>query len=175
MSTGQTMLTLGAFTFLMAIMLNFYTVLGETGDIIQGGQDGILATTIATSYKEIARGLAFDEISDTCNTAIHNAAVLTPSYALGPEAGDDSLVNFNDIDDFNGFETEKSPAGSVFRYRTRFTVYYVNPDNINQKSVNQTFTKRLDMRTWRVFPAVLDPTLIDTMRTSLVMGYFHFN
>jgi hypothetical protein len=175
MSTGQTMLTLAAFAFLTTILLNFYQVLGGTGDVIQNGQDGILATTIATSYKEIARGLAFDEISDTCSSAIRNPTALTPSFLLGRESGDDSLAVFNDIDDMNGFEVEKQAVGSVFRYRTRFNVSYVNPDNIDQVSSVQTFTKRLDMKTWRVFPPVLDPTQIDTMRTSMVMGYFHFN
>jgi hypothetical protein len=175
MTTGQTMLTLGAFMFLTTILMNFYQVLGGTGDTIQNGQDGILATTIATSYKEIARGLAFDEFSDTCSSAIRNATALTSPLHLRREAGEDSLAAFNDIDDLNGFEVEKQAIGSVVRYHTRFTVYYVDPDNIDHYSSVQTFTKRLDMKTWRVYPPVLDPTQIDTMRTTMVMGYFHFN
>jgi hypothetical protein len=175
MTTGQTMLTLGAFMFLTTILMNFYQVLGGTGDTIQNGQDGILATTIATSYKEIARGLAFDEVSDTCSSAIRNASILTSPYFLGREAGDDSLAVFNDIDDLNGFEVEKQAVGSVFRYRTHFDVYYVDPDDIDHASSVQTFTKRLDMKTWRVYPPVLDPSQVDTMRTTMVMGYFHFN
>jgi hypothetical protein len=31
------------------------------------------------------------------------------------------------------------------------------------------------MRTWRVFPAPLSDEIVDTLTTSIVMGYFHFD
>ena len=42
----------------------FYGATGESRTVIGNGRDGILATTIATSYKEMARGLSFDQITD---------------------------------------------------------------------------------------------------------------
>jgi len=175
MTTGQTILTIGAFMFLTTILLNFYRVAAETGDSIASGQDGILATTIAATYAEVAHGLAFDEVTDTTNAALTNPMALTSSTALGSEGLEDSLARFNDFDDFNGKTSEKQAAGTNRRYRTRFTVYYINPDNINQKSSVQTYVKRMDMVTWRIFPPANSPTDIDTVRTFLVLGYFHFD
>ncbi len=175
MTTGQTILSIGAFMFLTTILMNFYRVTAETGDSIASGQDGILATTIAASYTEIAQGLAFDEVTDTTNAALANPSVLTGPTALGPEAGDDSMALFNDFDDYNGKSYEKQATGTNRRYRTQFTVSYVNPDNINQKSSVRTFVKRMDLKTWRVSPPPSSPTEIDTVRTFLVLGYFHFD
>jgi hypothetical protein len=175
MNTGQTMLTLGAFIFLTTILMNFYGLVGQTGDTIKSGQDGILATTIASSYMEIAQGLAFDQITDTSDIALHDPTALTSTGTLGSELGEDSLNQFNDFDDFNGHEFEKQAIGSECRYRTRFTVYYVNPDNLDQLVASRTFTKRMDLWTWRVFPAPLGEDQADTVRTSVVLGYFHFD
>jgi len=175
MSTGQTMLSIGAFMFLTTILLNFYRVAAETGDTIASGQDGILATTIAASYSEIAQGLAFDEITDSTNAALASPTVLTPASSLGPEAGEDSLKDFNDFDDFNGKYFDKRATGTNRIYRTWFTVSYVNPDNISQVSSARTFVKRMDLRTWRISPAAASASEIDTVRTFLVLGYFHFD
>lgn len=175
MTTGQTLLTLGAFMLLSTILLNFYGTMGESGAVINNGQDGILATTVATSYKEMARGLSFDQITDTSDVAIRNPAVLTTPYALGPEPGEDSLSQFNDFDDLNGFVQDKQVTGSTCIYRTSFTVHYVDPDDVDHASSVATFTKRLDMKTWRTYPPVNGQDELDTVRTSMVLGYFHFN
>lgn len=175
MTTGQTILSIGAFMFLTTILLNFYRVTAETGDSIASGQDGILATTIAASYAEVAQGLAFDEVTDTTNAALANPSALTAPAELGPEAGEDSVASFNDFDDFNGKVFEKQATGTNRRYRTVFRVTYVAPNNINQKSLVQTFVKRMDLKTWRVSPPATSPTDIDTVRTFLVLGYFHFD
>lgn len=173
MSTGQTMLTLGAFMFLSTILLNFYRLVADTGTVIASGQDGILATTIAVSYMELAQGAAFDNITDSSNVAIANPSALTST--LGPEAGEDSLWSYNDFDDFNGATIDKQAVGSIRQYRTTFSVCYVNPDDVSQKSGGKTFVKRMDLKTWRIYPPATGPNDIDTVRTSLVMGYFHFD
>ncbi|MBP1655075.1 MAG: hypothetical protein H6Q28_1631, partial [Bacteroidetes bacterium] len=67
MSTNYTMMTIGAFTILMTILQNFYSLLGITGGDVTDAQDMILATTLATSYLESAQGLAFDDVTDTTN------------------------------------------------------------------------------------------------------------
>jgi len=175
MTTGQTILTIGAFMFLTTILLNFYRVAAETGDTIASGQDGILATTIAAAYSEIAQGLAFDEVTDSTNAALVSPTVLTPATSLGAEAGEDSVRDFNDFDDFNRKSFDKQATGTNRRYRTYFTVSYVNPDNINQVSSVRTFVKRMDLTTWRVSPPPSSPNEIDTVRTFLILGYFHFD
>jgi hypothetical protein len=175
MNTGQTLLTIGAFMFLTTIMLNFYRLVADTGDTIASGQDGILATTIATSYMELANGMAFDDVTDTSNVGLTSTIFLTAASSLGTEAGEDSLDSFNDFDDFNHRDFVKQANGTNRSYKVHFDVYYVNPNNINQKSSVQTYVKRMDIKTWRIFPVATSATEIDTVRNSLVMGYFHFN
>lgn len=174
--SNHTLLTIGAFIFLSTILVSFYRLMGSTGDDVGNAQDMILAATISTSYIELAQGLAFDEKTDTTNVAIGNPSALTIPAKLGPDgAGEDSLTAFNDFDDFNGLVLEKTPTGTNKRFKTRFTVSYVNPNNADAISSTQTFVKRLDLKTWRTYPPTDNGVPIDTLRMSIGMGYFHFD
>jgi hypothetical protein len=175
MSSNYTLLSIGAFIILTTILNNFYGLLGSTGDDVADAQDMILATAITTSYLEIAQGLAFDEVTDTSSVAIGNPSALTAVSLLGPEDGsEDSVHAFDDFDDFDGLEIEKDATGVDKRFRTRFAVSYVNPANVSQVSVTRTLVKRIDTKTWRVHPPI-EGTDTDTLRLSLVLGYFHFD
>jgi hypothetical protein len=174
MNTGQTLMTLGAFMLLTTVLLNFYSILSSTNDSIASGQDGILETTIATSYIELAQGLAFDEVTDSSDIALGNPNALTDPGNLGPDGPDeDSVQNFTDFDDFNGLTVDKEASGTNRRYRTTFEVHYVDPLNIENIKMSKTFVKRIDLTTWRIFPPVSGIT--DTLKTSSIMGYFNFN
>jgi hypothetical protein len=167
MGLGQTLLTIGAFILLSTILQGVYNSMGNVGSDISSGQDGILATTIATSYCEMANGLAFDQVTANSDTALYNVNSLT--YPCGPEGTEDSLANFNDFDDL------KIAGGSLRRYTTRFAVSYVDEANIGTKVAYRTNLKRLDLKTWRTFPLPARDERIDTLNTSIVMGYFHFD
>lgn len=176
MSFSQTLLSIVALMFLSSILLGFYRILGGTGNDIDSGQDGILATTLSTSYMELAHGLSFDSITDTSNIALQNPSVLTAPGSLGRESVlEDSLHEFNDFDDFNNFTVEKEALGTGRRYRSSFKVHYVNPDNVAQVSTSRTFVKRMDLKTWRVNPPPPPDHQLDTLRMSMVLGYFHFD
>jgi hypothetical protein len=164
--SNHTLLTIGAFILLSSILLAFYRLLGSTGDDITDAQDLILATTISTSYIELAQGLAFDEFTDTTNAAVGAPSSMTPPYLLGPEPGEDSIAVCNHFDDFTG--TNK-------RFKTVFTFSYVNPENIDVPVSYQTFVKRLDIATWRSFPLPSSSEQADTFRVSIGLGYFHFD
>jgi len=175
MSTNNTMLTIGAFVLLVTLLQNFYGMLGTTGGDISGAQDMILASTLATSYLETAQGLAFDEITDTTNLALGSPSALTSYDHLGRDGThEDSLQLFDDFDDFNGYTLEREANHSGRRYTTSFRVSYVDPNNPNTVTSARTFVKRLDLRCWRSFPPPAG-TALDTLRMSLVMGYFHFD
>ena len=176
MGTGQTILSMAALMFLSTSLLNFYRLLGSTGDDIASAQDGILGTTICTSYMELASGLAFDSYTDTSEAALTSIDVLTVPGVLGPEIADeDSVSEFNDFDDFNNFEVEKTAGGTSRKYKAKFNVYYVNPLNISSISFARTYVKRLDVKIWRTFPHATEGSRLDTLRMSQVMGYFHFD
>ncbi len=176
MTTGQTILTMAAFMFLSTILLNFYQTMNLSGDQISSGQDGILSTTIATSYMEIAQGLAFDVVTDTSDIALYNVSALTSPGSLGREGSfEDSLQNFDDVDDFNNYEIVKTAGNTGRRYKTTFKVNYVNISDANSISSVRTFVKRLDLKTWRIAPPLTRSTPIDTLKLSMVSGYFHFD
>jgi len=168
------LLTLGAFVLLSTILVNFYGTSASAGDAIGSGQDGIFLTSITTSFIEQAQGLAFDSITDTMHVGLSDITALTSPLNLGPEAGEDSLQAFNDFDDLNGFSVEKEAGTSNRRYRVEFAVSYVDMTDLEKVLMTRTFIKRLDMKTWRTFP-VSRESGVDTLRTSFIMGYFHFD
>jgi len=176
MSTNHTMLTIFAFILLTSVMLSFYRLMALSGDDISGAQDMILATSLSTSYTEIAKGLAFDHVTDSSHVALYNPSVLTDPNALGPEnAGEDSIYNFDDVDDFDGFVIDKEASGTGRRFTITFAVHYVDPLNIQNISTQKTFVKRVDMKSWRSTPPAPAGANLDTLRSSITIGYFHFD
>jgi hypothetical protein len=174
LGSGHTLLTVGAFVLLSTILVNFYGTSASAGDAIGSGQDGIFLTSITTSFIEQAQGLAFDAVTDTMHVGLTGVSALTSPLSLGPEAGEDSLYKFDDFDDFNGFSIEREAGTSNRRYRAEFKVSYVDVTNLETVLLSRTFVKRLDIKTWRTFP-VSRQSAVDTLRTSFVMGYFHFD
>ena len=176
MNTGQTFLTIGALVLLMTTLVGFYRLLGHNGDRLEISQDGITATTIATSIMEIASSLAYDATTDTTNVALSAIGQLTAPNHLGNEGSwDDSLHKYDDFDDFNGDTLQRSMPGDLGIFSVAFQVSYVNPDNLNEQSANRQYVKRLDMRIWKSWPPPLDGGSVDTTRMSMVLGYFHFD
>jgi hypothetical protein len=163
------MLTLAALMMLTTILLNFYRLMLDNGDRIDAGQDGILATTLTSSYIDLALGRAFDSVTDAANVPYTSPDSLSGS--LGPDSlHEDNLYRFNDFDDFHGFVAEHQPDGTNRRYKTSFQVHYVNPTRIEINSSKKTFYKRMDLKTWRVLP----PGETDTLKISIVKGYYFF-
>ena len=174
MSTGQVILTVGAFMLLSTILVTFYGLVADSNRTIDSTQGDITEVALAISFQEIIQGMAFDEATgDSMRVQVNDL-----SSTLGPDnpppSGEDNETNletFDDIDDFNGYEIDQvNPGGVLGRYRTHFSVFYVNPSDISQVSAGKTFVKRVDMRLWRVSPPGQD-----TLRTSFVVGYFHFD
>jgi hypothetical protein len=177
MNTGQTILTIGALVLLATILTNFYGTVAIIGDDISDGQDDILATAVATSWAELAQGMAFDNVTDTSDIAFQNPSVLTSHLVLGVEGAEktDSIATYNDFDDFNGALLEKQTGTTGKVFATRFAVCYVDSNDVNTIVSSKTFVKRMDMATWRLRPAPHSGERIDTLRTSIVYSYFNFN
>lgn len=184
MSTGQTMLTIGAFILLSNILVTFYRLLAESGQTIDSAQSGITAVSLATSYTQIAQGLVFDE--NTYERSITQLDNLTPPARLGRDLfygvdtacqrtgvcdSETTMSYFDDIDDLNGFSIRDTTLGGTLGYyRAGFKVYYVYPSNIDSASnTKQTFVKRLDVKIWRE-----SPPSTDTVQMSMIRAYWHF-
>lgn len=178
MSTSNTFLTLGAFVLLATLMVGFYRNLARGGDTVLDSQSGIATLTLASTYMELAQGLAFDEATIDSFITVTDMAALTPPARLGPdnpppsgEAVEAGFSTFDDIDDLNGLalvDTSFRKISGV--YKTSFAVHYVEPTNLAQISTARSFTKRIDMSIVRI-----DPVSTDTLRHSVVVGYFHFD
>jgi len=179
MHTGQTLLTILAFILLSTVMTNFYHQMDNVGDTVDEGQDGILATSINTSYAEVAERLAFDSATIANNIMDRNGnrgRLTNPdSLRFHPNLGEkkDSIYTFVCLDAFNKDTLERSPAGSARVYRTAFEVCYVDSSDFSVKSATRTYVKRLDMKTWRISPPPMADR-IDTVKMSLVVGHFTF-
>jgi hypothetical protein len=174
--SNHTILTIGAFLILTTVLLSLYRLLGTAGDDVSNAQDMILATTITTSYLELAQGLAFDQMTDTSHVAFANASTLTPVSWLGRDtSAENSIPAFNDFDDFSGYSLEKTATGSNKRFTTAFRVHYVEMGNVDQISAVPTFVKRMDVKTWRSYPPATEGAIPDTLKMSICMGYFHYD
>jgi hypothetical protein len=172
MNTGQTILTIGAFILLSTILQGMLNSTSMINDDIGSSQDGIMMTSLAVSYSEHINSLRFDSVT-AGGAAVTDLSLLT--YPCGPEPGEVDMATFDDIDDLNGYSEERVGGNSNRRYRAAFTVSYCDPTQVDQNSGSRCLTKRLDMKIWRSFPPRGRDEYLDTLKASLVMGYFNFN
>jgi hypothetical protein len=167
-----------AFVLFYVLLITFYNTLALSTTGVNNAQSGISALTLATTYQEFAQQLSFDEA--TIDSFLTNSELnsLTAPANLGPEnpppvgeLTENTLKAFDDIDDLKGYTlVDSTMKGIVGTYKTAFDVNYVNPSNINQISNTRTFVKRVDIKIWRI-----NPKSTDTLKSSIVMGYFHFD
>ncbi|MEK6572069.1 MAG: hypothetical protein AABZ61_11900, partial [Bacteroidota bacterium] len=155
---------------------SFYGIMADSAQAVNTTQGDITEVALAISYMEIIQGMSFDEV--TVDSFLAGSQVNNLSAVLGPdnpppvgEPYEDHLEHFDDIDDFNNYEIEETnPGGTLGTFRTHFNVYYVDPNDINLISSGKTFVKRVDMKLWRT-----SPPSQDTLKSSFVVGYFHFD
>ena len=167
MNTGQVILSIGAFMFLGTVLVNFNHLVVVNNEDLSDNHDLIIAASIATTYLDAAQAMNFDE--NAIEQPINDPKDLTEPNDLGPD-GEADIAGFDDFDDFNGYSVTQQAEGNNGVFRSDFTVTYVDPEDINYKSV-QTFLKRLDIKTWRVDV----PATKDTVRMFTTMAYFKFN
>lgn len=178
MNSGQTFLTIGAFVLLSTILLNFYRVLSSTSTDVNQSEANIAEVALATSYNEFAQGLCFDEASIDSFITTANINSLTAPTSLGVdsppgpgEPNETTMKAFDDFDDFNNYAFDDSAlVSSVGIFHSDFKVYYVSALDVNTVSTTRTFVKRMDITIYRKIPPSGD-----TLRTSYILGYFHFD
>ncbi|MEK9138925.1 MAG: hypothetical protein AAB393_17535, partial [Bacteroidota bacterium] len=133
---------------------------------------------LAASGTEVANVLAFDEA--TVDSFVTTASIdrLTSPSSLGieypppsPEPSEVGFTTFDDIDDLNNFTIIDSTLFGISGvFKTNFNVHYVDPMNLNLVKATRTFVKRINMTVVRLYPVSTD-----TLRYSMIMGYFHFD
>lgn len=146
MSSGQTLLALGAMVLLGKLALSTNYFLADTDTLLLQAEAVSTATTIgqSTIEKIVVRGYDHNYPGDDDSVTV-DMFVLPSQLGLdaGEIAGRDTM--FNDIDDFKGFvDSVNTPRFGKFYVST--SVYYAREtapyDSINAKS----FLKRVDVR-----------------------------
>jgi hypothetical protein len=166
------MLTIGAMTLLLTIVLNTFTGLNASDTVQLKAKCGLAAVSLAEMVLEDASGQAFD-VHTTNDTLQTSTSKLTPAASLGPESRDTSKMylgtnNFDDFDDYNGL-VYKLYNELPDTFYVGCTVTYYNPGSPKVIPSTQTFDKIL---TVKVSSPHLSP---DTIKLQYVFSYFFFN
>ena len=120
MSTGQSMLSLGAILLLAFISLNFNSTLLQTTTVETENKVYLTAFSLGDDLIEEIKQKAFDE--RTIDFQAINANQLT--FPCNPETGE-VWPNFDDMDDYNNFSKPVS-LPHVEDYTVTSKVNYVN-------------------------------------------------
>ena len=167
MNTGQLLLSLGAIMLLSLVVLRQNGDYLGTGDSLLESKLGIMAVSEAASTMEQVSRLAFDEHSkDSTFTGL--LSDLTPPGALGPDAGEDSVQKFNDIDDYNGYTRFDQTDVGDFQIRCR--VAYIDPSSPDvDYTAGPTWHKKVTVTVFGPQPA-----LKDSIQYSTILSYWSF-
>ena len=159
MNTGQQIITVGALFLLSLLVLMVYRSTGNRSTSNYENEAILTGTSIGQSMLEEITSKAFDEntISSTAKTPSDLSA------ALGPDAGESTASQFDDVDDYNNYTTSDS-LERMGRYDIRVSVYYVEKMNPDVKSYVRTFTKRIDVK-------LTNKNIPDTLQLNYVVAY----
>ncbi|MCS7052767.1 MAG: hypothetical protein NZM09_03410 [Ignavibacterium sp.] len=139
----NTMLAMGALLLFSFISLNFNGVVLQNLTNEIDNKVFLTAFSLADDLIEEIKLRAFDE--KTVVFQAINKEQLTSTNSLGPDSGEVSVNNYDDIDDYNGFVKNVSLPHAE-NYTIISNVYYVNENNQDLRSFTQTFYKRVDVK-----------------------------
>jgi len=142
MNSASSLLLIGGILFFTNLILTFNRTTSTQADIIYGNESFIYGESLGQSLIEEIETRYFDE--NTITNEVTDPEDLTGSNSLTHEDGEYSLIEFDDIDDFNGFLLVDSLSGHGI-YNCTVEVYYVDPDYPEAKSNNAFFSKRVDI------------------------------
>lgn len=124
MSSGQSMLVLGATILFALISLRFNTAMLEDTTLQIQNKVNLTAFSLADDMIEEIKEKAFDQKTIDFQAIAVNQ--LTAAYALG-HGGSESWPNFNDIDDYNGYSKDVDLPHAE-GYTVNCAVNYVDAD-----------------------------------------------
>lgn len=150
MMTGHMMFVVVAFALLSLVTLGVNGLILEKTTVMLDAEASITAISIAQAMIDEIQTKSFD--TKTVTARVFNAADLTPTIRLGPEAGEtitlpdvfpfrsDSL--YDDVDDYNNYRrTVTTPR--LGNFAVVDSVYYASESNLDLRSSTQTFYKKI--------------------------------
>jgi len=161
MNTGQMLMALGALILLSAMVMRFNRAVLTSDDVMYNSKFNVLASSLATSLIEEAKGKAFD--TKTVSAAVNNVNQL--STALKAEGGE-VYPDFDDFDDFNGYVKVDSTMPSAVFYVTS-KVTYVSMSNPDVESSTPTWRKGITV-------TVMSSSMSNPVQMSSLYTYWYY-
>jgi len=136
-------LSIGAIVLMALASLRFNTTLLQNRTTEIENKVYLTAFSLADDLIEEIKQKAFDE--ETVEWRAITTDQLTPSNAFGPvDAGESSVYDFDDIDDYHGYNKAVSLPHAE-NYTVTSTVDYVSASSPDVTSSLQTFFKRISV------------------------------
>jgi hypothetical protein len=136
------MLSIGALILLTTLALTIYRTNSSQTSLSYNNEAWITGTALGQSLLEEIETKAFDE--NTATAPCTSATALTTAAYLGPDAGETSSTNFDDVDDYNNF-SRVTGTSRLGNFTVSVKVYYVQPTALGTKSLVQSFIKKVDV------------------------------
>jgi len=141
MSSIHSLLTIAAIFLFSLISLRFNSVALQNMQLEIENKVYLTAFSLGDDLLEEIKQRAFDE--ETIVFRAINPDELTLPADLGPDVGENSYVDFDDIDDYKGYSKQVSlPHAEGFTVQSN--LYYVDKDGY-QLSGEQTFYKKAEV------------------------------
>lgn len=142
MSNINSFISIGSILLLSLISLRFNSTVLENTIVETENKVYLTAFSLADDMIEEIKEKAFDE--ETVEWHSITESELTSTEAFGPDAGEVSVADFDDIDDYDGYSKPVSLPHAE-NYTVLSTVEYVTTSNQNVTCIPQTFFKRVSV------------------------------
>ena len=113
MGLGQTLLTIMSLVLMGRLVLNINGTTLDAGLAKDMAEYRITATSLGTSLLESANSLKFDEATVDTFLLATQISSLTSKDSLGPDFGELNYIDFDDVDDFNNYDTTEAISNSA--------------------------------------------------------------
>ncbi len=151
---------IGGLLLLTALSATFYSSFRGKSDVEVYNQSLVTGTGLAQSLIDEISTKSFD--AKTALKSYTTPDSLTSPGSLGPESGETSASQFNDVDDYNNYVRQDTLVMGVFTSKVK--VKYAQRMNPNQYSSVRTFSKRIDIY-------VTNTYLPDTLKMNYIITY----
>jgi len=172
MNTGQMLLVLGALIILSMTSMGVNTMIINKTETMLDAEAGLEATSLAQTMIDEVMTKSYDNA--TVTEKVYHEADLTDAEGLGcssterynvpqPDTTLKSMKYYNDVDDYHGY-TRVFSTPLMGKFTIKDTVFYVIEANPDQKSLGETFHKK-------VVVTVTHPNLLRPLQLSDVVVY----
>ena len=159
--SNQMLLAIAGLFLLSIVTLTFNRSVSGQQTTMINNEAILTATALAQGMIDEISTRAFDE--KTRSAGVTSSDSLTTNGSLGPDTGESTVSQFDDIDDFNNY-TKTSNLFRLGNFDFAVKVYYVQNMYPDTKIYTRSFSKRIDV-------AVYNSYLPDTLKLKTIISY----